>query len=162
MDPVQAAFPSVLCGSVISFYPPSLLYNKTRSSTRLGNGVFIAASAINSLCVTISVFTLTEVLALKCQLAALNWICVLLLTGRYILRFTGFFLSVFYLLFVSLPIWLFIKIPLVAKSSLSVEIASEMQQLFLLPQPGVTCIKLFLCRSHCCVAFVRIMLFFYM
>lgn len=73
---------SLLCRGVTRFYPPSLLRNKIRTSTRLGNGVFIAASAINSLCVTVSVFTLREVLAFKCQLVVLNWIHVLLRSGR--------------------------------------------------------------------------------
>lgn len=72
----------LLCGSVISFYPPPLLYGKIWSHARLGSGVFIAISAINSLCVTVAVFTLGEVLAFKCQLVVLNWIPVLLRTGR--------------------------------------------------------------------------------
>lgn len=59
------------------FYAPLLLYNKIRSSSRLGNGIFIAASAINSRCVTVCVFTLGEVLVFKCQLVVLNWISVL-------------------------------------------------------------------------------------
>lgn len=67
----------LLCGSVISFYPPPPLHGKIWSHTRLGNGVFIAISAINSLCVTVAVFTLAEVLAFKCQLVLLNWIRVL-------------------------------------------------------------------------------------